>query len=114
MTEMKREEVEVLDHTEGDGDEEILIPVKVMIDRLQAALEKVPEQFRESALFRIWAAGGDCSYAYVNLRYERPETDGERRARAQYTERRDNEYLARERAEYDRLKAKFDAPPSLK
>lgn len=91
-----------------DGDEEIKLPVLRMIELLQQGLLKVPEQYRKDATLRIWSSG-DYARAYLNIEFDRPETDGERRARGQRDARSITEYEARERAEYARLKAKYDS-----
>lgn len=99
-------EIEVLDYREGNGDEEIDVPLEIFISRLQKALDTIPAEHRASARFHIWATG-DYAHAYVDVRYTRPENDEERAARVA----RDDEYRARgeaeERAYYERLKAKF-------
>ena len=72
------------------------------IDQLRAAYLEIPAEYRDIAVLDV----GGCDW--FNIKYERPETD------AEYAQRclavfHDNEHrAARERAEYDRLRKKFE------
>jgi hypothetical protein len=104
MMKMIHEEIDFID----EWGEEITLPVSRMIDLLQQSLLNVPEEYRKDAMLKIYATG-DYARAHLNIQYDRPETDGERRAREQHDSRLMGEYEARERAEYARLKAKYDS-----
>lgn len=95
-----------LSYEDGDGDEEILVPIGKMIARLQAALDACPAEYKEQAVFRIWASG-DYACAYLSAYYKRPESDGERQARERRDEERRMSSEASDRATYERLKAKY-------
>lgn len=87
-------------------DDEFPETIAGAIRYLQAVLESVPAECRESARFDLengW--GGDA--ASITGEYDRMETDDERRAREQYESRRLTEFKAYELSELARLKAKY-------
>lgn len=72
---------------------------------LTERLGEVPEPLREGALFKIGLDyDGDTE---IEITYNRPETDEEWAARRAGVERRVALHAAAERAEYERLAAKF-------
>lgn len=91
---------------EGNGDEEMEVGLVDMIERLQACLESVPREYRDSAKVRIWASG-DYASAYVEVNYTRPETDEEIAAKEEREKRYQLERERREREEFERLKKKY-------
>jgi hypothetical protein len=73
------------------------------------AIQEIPEEFRETAKFTI-----DCDCDFGNdmtISYERPQTAEEFRAKQEEREQRQRAMRRqdelRERAEYERLKAKY-------
>ncbi len=60
------EEIKVIDYDEGYGEEEITVPLRLMIERLTAALAEVPEALRDNAVFQVRGYGDYVSvYAAV-------------------------------------------------
>lgn len=75
------------------------------------ALNSIPEEFRKNAYCEIDSVSSyeDTHYAHILINYERPATEDEI---AQAVQREKDMKLARERkeqAEYERLRAKFEA-----
>lgn len=81
-----------------------------MIDWIQDAIDRTPEQYRDSLLFSLnWESGyydsGDSANLLIS--YERPETDEEMTARINDWVSSINRSLLSERRQYEALKAKF-------
>ena len=80
-----------------------------VIEKLKSALEDVPEEYRDSASLE---ADADIEYSspycYFEVTYRRPETEKEKEER----ELQEHDRLAlqtnRERAQYEKLKKKFE------
>jgi hypothetical protein len=66
-----RQDIEIARVDEGS----ITLPLTAMIEQLSVALETIPPEHRDTAQCCIWG-GGDCSL-YVEVFYDRPETDAE-------------------------------------
>ncbi len=88
-----------IDFTYDDEYEESLTSV---IDTLEAALQSIPEQHRETARLKI---GGECVMSVVQ--WERPETDDEMAARKAWLKGLHDKGADAERQTYERLKLKF-------
>lgn len=90
------------------GEDEFRIPLKTAIDQLQRALERVPEPYRDSAVFRVWGGGESV---FPEVRYTEPETDDAMAARhakdRRLAEIRAEAAEATERAFYERLRQKY-------
>ena len=103
-------ETQPASYSEGNGDEEFDLPLTQVIERLQAALSEIPEEYRDSAMFHVWASG-DYAHAYLSVHYDRPESDEDYAARmAKEAAERRTADAARAKAErtlYARLKAKY-------
>lgn len=95
--------------TVHEWDEDFDVPAKDFLAQLAGLIELVPEPFRAAAMFEFDRTGDDYDYSRgeMSLYYQRPETDDEIRARAQYEERRITEAEARERSELARLRSKY-------
>ena|ERR1700731_4667405 len=101
------EGVEVLSYSEGNGDEEIDVGLSLLIERLTAIRETVPADCRDTAVLHF-SASGDYAHGYVNVRYVRQETDAEMLARQRCDEQYEAAREARERANFERLRAKYE------
>lgn len=90
----------------GTIDDESETPAGEFISRLQSILADVPAEYRQSAriAFNLY---GDYSSAYMQLRYERPQTDDEAAAAKKRDDEYEREREDRDRKEYLRLKRKF-------
>lgn len=77
---------------------------------LQAIINEIPEECRESAEIEIDSTSSyyDSHYAQVQVTYRRPETDKEWDDRKADVMRRVHEAEALERQALERLKAKYD------
>jgi hypothetical protein len=85
------------------------VPVPNAIMAIQKVWETVPTAHQRDAVFCIETTSGydgDCEVSCY-IQYDRPETDGERRAREQKQARNMSEHEARERRELARLKDKY-------
>ena len=93
-----------------DADERETISYIDFVERLNNAHRAVLPEWRDSMSIRLWAQG-DYAHAYLEVRYERPETYEEMTDRetkeAEHNERVRKANEARERAEYARLHAKY-------
>ena len=83
-----------------------------VIESLLALRAQVPKEYRETARCGFGMRSQyDSSYVTIEVSYSRPETDAEWAARRANVEHRRQVYAdqlaALERAEFDRLKAKF-------
>ncbi len=83
-------------------------PVPVFIAELQAALELVPPEYRHTTWLQVscrerWE---ECT-GELTMYYARPKTPEELRREYEATEAGTRERMAREYAEYERLRAKF-------
>lgn len=89
------------------GLEDIGGPVTGLLEWAQKIVDCVPPEFRATSRVVYMA---DDGRGWLELWYERPETDADR----EEGERRKGEHEAaqarRDRAEYERLRAKFEAP----
>lgn len=88
--------------------------VNELMTLLQETIEKIPAEFRDSAIFEIDCDSDYESYseAKLDIHYTRPKTDeelaGERQQELVYKQRRD----AERRLRYEELKREFEPPPS--
>lgn len=97
-----------------DDDEES-IPLGDFIVMLQSAWDNIPEKFRSSAVISM-SCYGDFAHARLSVEYSVDEPEDVKAARlkaeekkaAAAQERAALEAEARERAEFERLKAKFE------
>lgn len=96
----------VLERREIDKDELNGKPLKAVIEFLQGVYGAIPEQFRDQATLDIET---DEWRVELAIEWQRPETDEERDARQLRTKLRQIEVQERERREYERLRAKFEA-----
>lgn len=97
--------LDFLDVHEGDGVE---LTIAELRSRLDALVDQVPEPYRKTARVKI-RASGDYAHAYVELVWERPETNEEAKERQRFETKWQRESEERERREYERLKRKFGA-----
>lgn len=81
-------------------------PLKAVIEFLQGAYRAIPKQFRDLATLDI---DTDEWRVELTIEWQRPETDDERCASQEATSCRHMETRERERREYERLRAKFEA-----
>jgi hypothetical protein len=83
--------------------------LKRVIESLIAIRESIPAEFRERARCEISSTGGyeGSHYATIEVSYERPETPEETANREENAGRARALADAKQRAEYDKLKAKF-------
>lgn len=96
--------VEVLGLDVNSDDESL--PLIALIEDLQAALEKIPAEFRDTAVLNI-RGYGDYVHVYADVKYKRPETDEEFADRKRWLKSLDDESHDRDLREYARLKQKF-------
>lgn len=89
-----------------DCDEEATILLSDALAALQGAMDKIPPEYRASAVLRL-KAYGDYASAYVGVEFKRPETDDEMNARLGWLKSLDDDSEARDRREYKRLAAKY-------
>jgi len=92
----------------GDND----LPSGRLVDSiafLQEILAKIPEEYRAEAVFEIEGEsdGYGANWAEARVYYMRAETDAERDDRLKKAVRQATERAADERAEYERLKARY-------
>lgn len=75
-----------------------------------ALLQKVPEQYRDTATVEIDSVGGyeGEHHAEIIVSYERPETEAEKTARLREEAREREAATRNERGQYERLRAKFE------
>lgn len=88
--------------------EESAMPLAQTIAYLQSVLDKIPAEFRGSAVLRI-TAYGDYASATSDITYQRPETDAELADRRRWLNGIDQENEARDRREFERLRQKFNS-----
>ncbi len=75
---------------------------------LDKAITAIPEEYREAARFEIDTSSSYGDYcASVEVSYCRPETDAEWDARKAHVMQRVQQAESEQRAEFERLKAKF-------
>jgi hypothetical protein len=106
MAERENVEVEVPDAFPELYDDELRLPLAEAIERLQAALAAIPAELRHTAVFKVHGFGDNVTLN-PEVSYIRPETDEELALRAARAARYEDEQLRRDRAEFERLKAKF-------
>lgn len=88
------------------GDDEIgdRIHPKDMASQILSLLDKVPEEYRDSATIGVDPEDGACTWT---LSYERPETDAELQNRINIVRDAEQRQEAEARAQYERLKKTF-------
>lgn len=79
------------------------------IEFLKSKLEEIPPEYRAASLFEIEDGSDGYGSIWVEMRvvYQRPETDDEMQSRLVTAKRQRISAEALQRAEYERLKAKF-------
>lgn len=82
---------------------------KEAIEIIESMFQEVPEAYREEAELEI-QSGISCDMEYCDLyvSYKRPETEKETQARKDSDKKKQERAEAAQRAEYERLKAKFE------
>jgi hypothetical protein len=98
---------EVADWSTWDDCGEELASLPEFIAELQRLLDKIPPEYREQAKVSL-RASGDYAGAYLNVTYDRPETDAEIETRLAQHQQYKAEQEARERRMLVALKAKYD------
>lgn len=78
---------------------------KEMAARIASLIDKVPEEYRDSATIEIVAHDG--WYEWI-ICYNRPETDGEMQQRLDLVRAAAQRQEAEARAQYEALKSKFE------
>jgi len=79
------------------------------IEFFQQLLDKVPPEYRDTAAVSIDSCMEyDSAYCAIEVYYKRPETDEEMETRVSSLERDTAKAVARARAEYERLKKRFE------
>ena len=102
----RRTITETLQPFDDGGDEVWSAPISDVLKSLTECLEQIPEEHRHTAVLRVWGSGEYVS-VYPEVRYSRPETDDEIHSRGTAAKRFQEESAARERAQYEKLKAKY-------
>lgn len=88
-----------------DGEDNDL-PLIEVISKLQAALEVIPQEFRNTAVLNI-KGYGDYASVSSSIYFQRPETDAEFADRKRWLDSLKHDDEARDRREFERLKGKF-------
>ncbi len=109
----ERQTVRVKLHPES-YDAEVNTALPDAIEWLNELLESVPPEYRDQTAFVVELERGhydESDSLTFDIYYDRPETDGELATRlaesAAYAAARQREQESRERAEFERLNAKF-------
>ncbi len=75
---------------------------------LEVLIDQIPSEFHDSATIRYETFDNyGCDDVEVTIEYRRPETDAEYAFRLALEDQRKEEVAQRERAEFERLKKKF-------
>jgi hypothetical protein len=93
----------------GDGNSYDGDTIQDLIRWLKDLLKEIPKEYRRTARICIDSVTEhDCSYAELNVFYERPETANERRTRTAAERRYEQLDRERRREQYEALKRDFE------
>ena len=82
---------------------------KEAIETIESMFQEVPEAYREEAELEIQSGiSYDMEYCDLYVSYKRPETEEETQTRKDSDKKRNERAEAAQRAEYERLKTKFE------
>lgn len=93
----------------AEWDDDFSMPVADFIAELQSAMvDDIPAAYREACVIGFERGGGyDESHGTLRICYTRPESDDEVNARIDRAHEYAREQMTIERAQFERLKAKF-------